>query len=112
MNAEEVKLGCFQMVLVVLLGINYVIVAMSHALPVFYNHTPKFYCQVKRERCEIRGRSSLDRLRENLGKFVALFVIITACIETVRKQKKKKRNIKSSSERSLRGVKIKQPAFA
>ncbi|XP_020280800.1 organic cation transporter protein-like [Pseudomyrmex gracilis] len=47
MNAEEVKVGCFQMVLVVLLGINYVIVAMSHALPIFHNHTPKFYCQVK-----------------------------------------------------------------
>lgn len=47
MNAEEVKVGCFQMVLVLLLGINYVIVAMSHALPVFHNYTPKFYCQVR-----------------------------------------------------------------
>lgn len=46
MNAEEAKVGCFQMVLVLLLGINYVIVAMSHALPVFHNYTPKFYCQV------------------------------------------------------------------
>lgn len=46
MNAEEVKVGCFQVVIVVLLGINYVIVAMSHALPVFHNYTPKFYCQV------------------------------------------------------------------
>lgn len=47
MNAEEAKVGCFQMVLVLLLGINYVIVAMSHALPVFHNYTPKFYCQVR-----------------------------------------------------------------
>lgn len=46
MNAEEVKVGCFQVVIVLLLGINYVIVAMSHALPVFHNYTPKFYCQV------------------------------------------------------------------
>ncbi|XP_076624720.1 solute carrier family 22 member 3 [Colletes latitarsis] len=45
MNAEEVKVGCFQVVIVFLLAINYVIVAMSHALPVFHNYTPKFYCQ-------------------------------------------------------------------
>ncbi|CAL1683212.1 unnamed protein product [Lasius platythorax] len=45
MNAEEVKVGCFQMMLVLLLGINYVIVAMSHALLIFHNYTPKFYCQ-------------------------------------------------------------------
>ncbi|KAL0114913.1 hypothetical protein PUN28_010449 [Cardiocondyla obscurior] len=47
MNAEETKVGCFQMVLVLLLGVNYVIVAMSHALPVFHNYAPKFYCQAK-----------------------------------------------------------------
>jgi len=47
MNAEEAKVGCFQIVLMLLLGINYVIVAMSHALPVFHNYTPKFYCQVR-----------------------------------------------------------------
>ncbi|XP_072752076.1 organic cation transporter protein isoform X2 [Anoplolepis gracilipes] len=47
MNAEEVKVGCFQMMLVLLLGINYVIVAMSHALLIFHNYTPKFYCQTK-----------------------------------------------------------------
>ncbi|XP_076182407.1 organic anion transporter 3 [Ptiloglossa arizonensis] len=47
MNAEEVKVGCFQVVIVLLLAINYVIVAMSHALPVFHNYTPKFYCQEK-----------------------------------------------------------------
>lgn len=46
MNAEEVKVGCFQVVIVLLLAVNYVIVAMSHALPVFHNYTPKFYCQV------------------------------------------------------------------
>ncbi|XP_012153880.2 organic anion transporter 3 [Megachile rotundata] len=47
MNAEEVKVGCFQIVIVLLLGVNYVIVAMSHALPIFHNYTPKFYCQAK-----------------------------------------------------------------
>ncbi|GAB1861589.1 Solute carrier family 22 member 8 [Camponotus japonicus] len=47
MNAEEIKVGCFQMMLVLLLGINYVIVAMSHALLIFHNYTPKFYCQAK-----------------------------------------------------------------
>ncbi|XP_054004284.1 organic anion transporter 3-like [Hylaeus anthracinus] len=47
MNAEEIKVGCFQVVIAVLLAINYVIVAMSHALPVFHNYTPKFYCQEK-----------------------------------------------------------------
>nr|XP_034187347.1 solute carrier family 22 member 8-like [Osmia lignaria] len=47
MNAEEIKVGCFQVVIVLLLGVNYAIVAMSHALPIFHNYTPKFYCQVK-----------------------------------------------------------------
>ncbi|XP_017888539.1 organic cation transporter protein-like [Ceratina calcarata] len=47
MNAEEIKVGCFQVIVVLLLGINYVIVAMNHALPVFHNYTPKFYCQMK-----------------------------------------------------------------
>ncbi|XP_018395800.1 PREDICTED: organic cation transporter protein-like [Cyphomyrmex costatus] len=64
MNAEEAKVGCFQMVLVLLLGINYVIVAMSHALPVFYNYTPKFYCQIKDSTnksygCQIVDNSSI-----------------------------------------------------
>ncbi|XP_036145608.1 solute carrier family 22 member 8 isoform X2 [Monomorium pharaonis] len=64
MNAEEAKVGCFQMVLVLLLGINYVIVAMSHALPVFYNYTPKFYCQTKNSTsksygCQIASNSSI-----------------------------------------------------
>ncbi|XP_066592593.1 organic cation transporter protein-like [Prorops nasuta] len=44
MNAEEVKVGCFQVILVFFLAINYIIVAMSHALPIFYNYTPNFYC--------------------------------------------------------------------
>ncbi|XP_067214835.1 organic cation transporter protein-like [Linepithema humile] len=65
MNAEEVKVGCFQIVLVLLLGINYVIVSMSHALPVFYNYTPKFYCQAKnstnkRYGCHGAVNSSID----------------------------------------------------
>ncbi|XP_033330693.2 organic cation transporter protein [Megalopta genalis] len=49
MNAEEVKVGCFQVVIAILLAVNYVIVAMSHALPVFHNYTPKFYCQIRNE---------------------------------------------------------------
>lgn len=56
MNAEEVKVGCFQVVIVLLLGINYVIVAMSHALPVFHNYTPKYYCQVSFLICKILKR--------------------------------------------------------
>ncbi|XP_014472019.1 PREDICTED: solute carrier family 22 member 6-A-like [Dinoponera quadriceps] len=65
MNAEEVKVGCFQMVLVLLLGINYVIVAMSHALPAFHNYTPKFYCQTKNSTsrsygCQDVANSSID----------------------------------------------------
>ncbi|XP_032686039.1 solute carrier family 22 member 3-like [Odontomachus brunneus] len=65
MNAEEVKVGCFQMVLVLLLGINYVIVAMSHALPVFHNYTPKFFCQTKNSTsksygCQDVANSSID----------------------------------------------------
>ncbi|XP_076243258.1 organic anion transporter 3 [Calliopsis andreniformis] len=46
MQAEEVKIGCFQVVIVLLLGVNYVIVAMSHALPFFHNYTPEYHCQV------------------------------------------------------------------
>ncbi|KAG7196743.1 hypothetical protein KM043_014002 [Ampulex compressa] len=45
MNAEKVKVGCFQVVLALLLGVNYVIVAMSHAISVFHNYTPNFYCE-------------------------------------------------------------------
>lgn len=45
MSIEEVKVGCFQMILILLLGINYAIVAMSHALPEIHNYTPtKFHC--------------------------------------------------------------------
>lgn len=46
MNAETVKVGCFQMLLVLIFCINYIIVSMNHALPAFHNYTPKFYCQV------------------------------------------------------------------
>nr|KAF7423426.1 hypothetical protein H0235_008709 [Vespula pensylvanica] len=45
MNAETVKVGCFQMLLVLIFCINYIIVSMNHALPAFHNYTPKFYCQ-------------------------------------------------------------------
>ncbi|KYQ49143.1 Solute carrier family 22 member 3 [Trachymyrmex zeteki] len=65
MNAEEAKVGCFQMVLVLLLGINYVIVAMSHALPVFHNYTPKFYCQMK----DSTNKSYGCQLMENSSMF-------------------------------------------
>ncbi|KAG5310245.1 S22A1 protein, partial [Pseudoatta argentina] len=64
MNAEEAKVGCFQMVLVLLLGINYVIVAMSHGLSVFHNYTPKFYCEMKDSThksygCQVMENSSM-----------------------------------------------------
>ncbi|XP_043593361.1 solute carrier family 22 member 8-like [Bombus pyrosoma] len=62
MNAEEVKVGCFQIVIVLLLGINYVIVAMSHALPVFHNYTPKFYCQPKNGTKRIYGCQELGNV--------------------------------------------------
>ncbi|XP_043266638.1 solute carrier family 22 member 7-like [Venturia canescens] len=45
MNVEETQVGWFQILLLFLLSINYVIVSMSHALPVFQNYTPKFYCE-------------------------------------------------------------------
>ncbi|XP_015513351.2 organic cation transporter protein-like [Neodiprion lecontei] len=47
MRAEDAKVGSFQVVLLFLLGINYVIVSMNHALPNFHSHTPNFYCKVK-----------------------------------------------------------------
>lgn len=46
MTAEGARVGCFQIVLLFLLAVNYVIVSMSHALPVFHNYTPRFYCEV------------------------------------------------------------------
>ncbi|OAD52318.1 Solute carrier family 22 member 3 [Eufriesea mexicana] len=62
MNAEEVKVGCFQVVIVLLLGVNYVIVAMSHALPVFHNYTPKFYCQARNGTKRTYGCQELDNV--------------------------------------------------
>ncbi|XP_011647438.1 solute carrier family 22 member 3-like [Pogonomyrmex barbatus] len=81
MNAEEAKVGCFQMVLVLLLGINYVIVAMSHALPVFHNYTPKFYCQVKDSTnksygCQTAANSSIVA---NLTFATSEVSILTSC---------------------------------
>ncbi|XP_071638253.1 organic cation transporter protein [Temnothorax longispinosus] len=81
MNAEEAKVGCFQMVLVLLLGINYVIVAMSHALPVFHNYTPKFYCQTKDSTnksfgCQIAANSSIVA---NLTSASPEVPVLTSC---------------------------------
>ncbi|KAK0095751.1 hypothetical protein PV326_007489 [Microctonus aethiopoides] len=45
MSEENMKIGCFQIVLLCLLGVNYIIVAMNHALPEFNNYTPVFYCE-------------------------------------------------------------------
>ncbi|XP_034936989.1 organic cation transporter protein-like isoform X2 [Chelonus insularis] len=45
MLIEDLKVGCFQIALLFLLGINYMIVAMSHNLSVYHNYTPKFYCE-------------------------------------------------------------------
>ncbi|XP_025992313.1 solute carrier family 22 member 3 isoform X2 [Solenopsis invicta] len=81
MNAEEAKVGCFQMVLVLLLGINYVIVAMSHALPIFYNYTPKFYCQTKNSTnknygCQTTANSSI---LTNLTFTSSKVPVLTSC---------------------------------
>ncbi|XP_077256244.1 organic cation transporter protein isoform X3 [Temnothorax americanus] len=81
MNAEEAKVGCFQMVLVLLLGINYVIVAMSHALPIFHNYTPKFYCQTKDSTnksfgCQIAANSSIVA---NLTSASPEVPVLTSC---------------------------------
>ncbi|XP_076650708.1 organic cation transporter protein isoform X2 [Halictus rubicundus] len=62
MNAEEVKVGCFQVVIAILLAVNYVIVAMSHALPAFYNYTPEFYCQIRNETKRTYGCQDLRRM--------------------------------------------------
>ncbi|KAK0182992.1 hypothetical protein PV327_001071 [Microctonus hyperodae] len=45
MSEENMKIGCFQIVLLCLLSVNYIIVAMNHALPEFNNYTPVFYCE-------------------------------------------------------------------
>lgn len=46
MSVEDIKVGCFQIILLCLLSVNYIIVSMSHALPAFHNYTPNFYCEV------------------------------------------------------------------
>lgn len=46
MNADDVKVGCYQVLTLVLLSVNFVTVAMSHVVSIFYRHTTKFYCQV------------------------------------------------------------------
>ncbi|XP_008560270.1 organic cation transporter protein [Microplitis demolitor] len=45
MSIEDINVGCFQIILLFLLGINYIIVAMSHTLTIYHNYTPKFYCE-------------------------------------------------------------------
>ncbi|XP_035719739.1 solute carrier family 22 member 8-like isoform X1 [Vespa mandarinia] len=55
MDAETVKVGCFQMLLVLIFCINYIIVSMNHALPAFHNYTPKFYCQPRNTTSRIYG---------------------------------------------------------
>ncbi|XP_044594545.1 organic cation transporter protein-like isoform X1 [Cotesia glomerata] len=45
MSIEDIKVGYFQFILLFLLGINYIIVAMSHTLTIYHNYTPKFYCE-------------------------------------------------------------------
>ncbi|XP_033217873.1 organic cation transporter protein-like isoform X2 [Belonocnema kinseyi] len=45
MSVEDLKIGCFHVFVLIALSVNYVIVAMSHLLPVFYNYSPKFSCQ-------------------------------------------------------------------
>ncbi|CAG5076311.1 Similar to SLC22A8: Solute carrier family 22 member 8 (Oryctolagus cuniculus) [Cotesia congregata] len=45
MSIEDTKVGYFQFILLFLLGINYIIVAMSHTLTIYHNYTPKFYCE-------------------------------------------------------------------
>lgn len=46
MKAEDVKVGSFQVTLLILLGVNYIIVSMNHALPGFHSHAPEFSCKV------------------------------------------------------------------
>ncbi|XP_014204846.1 solute carrier family 22 member 15-like [Copidosoma floridanum] len=45
MKAEEVRVGGYQILTALLLSVNLITVAMSHALSIFYKYTPKFYCQ-------------------------------------------------------------------
>ncbi|XP_031781611.1 solute carrier family 22 member 13 [Nasonia vitripennis] len=45
MKAEEVKVGGYQILTLLLLSVNLIIVAMSHVIGLFYKYTPKFYCQ-------------------------------------------------------------------
>ncbi|XP_050459079.1 organic cation transporter protein-like isoform X3 [Cataglyphis hispanica] len=81
MNAEEVKVGCFQMMLVLLLGINYVIVAMSHALLIFHNYTPKFYCQAKDSPYETYGCQETANLSivANLTSVLPKVPVLATC---------------------------------
>ncbi|XP_070155649.1 organic anion transporter 3 [Polyergus mexicanus] len=81
MNAEDVKVGCFQMMLVLLLGINYVIVAMSHALLIFHNYTPEFYCQAKDSSHKTYGCQETANLSivANLTSVLPEVPVLAAC---------------------------------
>ncbi|XP_029161414.1 solute carrier family 22 member 3-like isoform X2 [Nylanderia fulva] len=81
MNAEKVKVGCFQMMLVLLLGINYVIVAMSHALLIFHNYTPKFYCQTTDSSHKTYGCQETANLSivANSTSTLSKVPVLTAC---------------------------------
>ncbi|XP_011339732.1 solute carrier family 22 member 7 [Ooceraea biroi] len=81
MNTSEVKVGCFQKFLVLLLGVNYVIVAMSHALPVFHNYTPKFYCQMRNSTNKSYGCQSIvnSSISTNVTAASSGVLIFTSC---------------------------------
>lgn len=70
MNAEKIKVGGYQIVTLLLLSVNFVIVAMSHALSLFYKFTPKFYCQVS----ELRERMNFFLLSFFLSLLVHFLV--------------------------------------
>jgi hypothetical protein len=40
------RVGLWQVMLLLLLGCNYIIVGINHTLPTFQGYTPHFFCQV------------------------------------------------------------------
>ncbi|XP_058788754.1 solute carrier family 22 member 15-like [Phymastichus coffea] len=45
MNVDDVRVGGYQLLMLLLLSVNFVIVGMSHALSIFYKHKPDFHCE-------------------------------------------------------------------
>ncbi|KAJ8676316.1 hypothetical protein QAD02_012103 [Eretmocerus hayati] len=43
MRAEDLKLGCYQLLILAFLSVNFVTVSMSHALSLYYKHVPANY---------------------------------------------------------------------